>query len=84
MEKGVIKMPKLPQLISEEAAVRMLTRISLTPDEARRCLTGTREECEAIMKTVQERVKREQNKFAPFDPRDGPPLPRVLTSTTVS
>lgn len=66
------------KLISKEEALRMLTRLSLTPDEARRSLFGTKEERDAIMRTVQERVKREQNKFAPFDPRQGPPLPRFL------
>jgi len=66
------------KLITKEEAIGMLERLSMTPEEAVRCLTGTKEERQAITQAVQERVKREQNKFAPMDPREGPPLPRLF------
>jgi len=68
----------MKKLISEEEAIGMLERLSMTPDEARRSLFGSEEERQTIMKAVQERVKREQNKWAPFGPREGPPLPRIF------
>ncbi len=68
----------MPELLSEEGAIKLLTKLSLSPDEARRSLFGSKEEREQIMKEVQARVKREQNKFAPFEPREGPPLPRFF------
>lgn len=64
--------------ITEEEALGMLERLSMTPDEAIRYLRADMAERLAITRAVQERVKREQNKFAPFDPREGPPLPRFL------
>ncbi|GAH18631.1 unnamed protein product, partial [marine sediment metagenome] len=64
--------------ISKEEAIGMLERLSATPQEAARLLVSDEEERRAIWRGIQERVKKEQNKFAPFDPREGPPLPRIF------
>jgi len=71
-------MPKLPILISREEAIGMLERLSMSPAEAMEFLTADRIRRMAITKVVQERVKRQQNKFAPMAPSEGPPLPRFL------
>lgn len=74
LEKGV----KMPQLITREEAISMLERLSATPEEAIRLLVADEEERRAIWKAIQERVKRQQRKWAPMDPEYGPPLPRFL------
>ncbi|MBA7664490.1 hypothetical protein ES703_72551 [subsurface metagenome] len=66
------------KVITKEEAIGFLERLSATPGEAARLLVADEQERRAIMKQIQERVKREQNKFAPFDPREGPPLPRIF------
>jgi len=64
--------------IIREEAIGLLERLSMTPEEAARSLVADEVEREAIMRAVQERVKGEQNKWAPMDPREGPPLPRIF------
>jgi len=66
------------KVITKEEAIGMLERLSATPQEAARLLVTDEAERRAIWKGVQERVKREQNKWAPMDPREGPPLPRIF------
>jgi len=66
------------KLITKEEAIGLLERLSMTPEEAARSLIADEAERREIMRTVQERVKREQNKWAPMDPREGPPLPRIF------
>ncbi len=65
-------------LITKEEAIGLLERLSMTPKEAARSLVADEPERREILQTVQERVKREQNKWAPMDPREGPPLPRIF------
>jgi len=66
------------ELITKEEAIGLLERLSMTPGEAARSLVADEAERMEIMQTVQQRVKREQNKWAPMDPREGPPLPRIF------
>jgi len=66
------------KVITEEEAIGLLERLSMTPGEAARSLVADEAERREIMRTVQQRVKREQNKWAPMDPREGPPLPRIF------
>jgi len=66
------------KVITKEEAIGLLERLSMTPGEAARSLVADEAERMEIMQTVQQRVKREQNKWAPMDPREGPPLPRIF------
>jgi len=66
------------KLITKEEAIGLLERLSMTPGEAARSLVADEAERREIIQTVQQRVKREQNKWAPMDPREGPPLPRIF------
>jgi len=66
------------KVITKEEAIGLLERLSMTPGEAARSLVADEAERREIMQTVQQRVKREQNKWAPMDPREGPPLPRIF------
>ena len=65
-------------LFSREEAIKALERLSATPEEAARLLVADKDEQERIWKGIQERVKRQQKKWAPMDPEYGPPLPRFL------
>ena len=66
------------KVITKEEAIGLLERLSMTPGEAARSLVADEAERREIMQTVQQRVKGEQNKWAPMDPREGPPLPRIF------
>jgi len=66
------------KVITKEEAIGLLERLSMTPGEAARSLVADETERMEIMQTVQQRVKREQHKWAPMDPREGPPLPRIF------
>ena len=66
------------KVITKEEAIGLLERLSMTPEEAARTLVADEAERREIMRTVQQRVKREQNKWAPMEPREGPPLPRIF------
>jgi len=68
----------MAKLITREDAIGMLERLSATPDEAARLLFADEQERRAIWKGIQERVKRQQRKWAPMEPEYGPPLPRFL------
>jgi len=70
--------PRGKLIITKEEAIGLLERLSMTPGEAARSLVADEAERREIMQTVQQRVKREQNKWAPMDPRKGPPLPRIF------
>lgn len=66
------------RLFSKEEAIKAFERLSATPAEAARLLVAGEDEARSIVKGIQERVKRQQKKWAPMDPEYGPPLPRLL------
>jgi len=73
----------MEKLITREEATGMFQRYGATPEEADRLLVADETERRVIWLGIQDRLARQptrqQNKWAPMGPREGPPLPRLFT-----